>query len=110
MKKFRAGIVGCGNIFPMHAVSINKLDNAEVVAVCDIKEDRAKAKAQEYNCKYYLDYKEMIDKEDLDVVHICLPHYLHPPVAIYAANKKVNVLTEKPMSIELSRKAFCNLG
>ena len=101
MKKFRAGIVGCGNIFPMHAVSINKLDNAEVVAVCDIKEDRAKAKAQEYNCKYYLDYKEMIDKENLDVVHICLPHYLHPPVAIYAANKKVNVLTEKPMSIEL---------
>ncbi|SHF67879.1 Predicted dehydrogenase [Caldanaerobius fijiensis DSM 17918] len=101
MKKFRVGIVGCGNIFPMHAYSIKLLDNAEIVAVCDIKEDRAKQKAEELGCKYYLDYKEMIDKENLDVVHICTPHYLHPPICIYAANKGVNVLTEKPMSIKL---------
>lgn len=101
MKKFRAGIVGCGNIFPMHAISVSKLHNVELVAVCDIKEDRAKAKAEEFNCKYYLDYKEMIDKEKLDVVHICLPHYMHPPVAIYAASRGINIMTEKPMSIKL---------
>jgi UDP-N-acetyl-2-amino-2-deoxyglucuronate dehydrogenase len=101
MEKFRAGIVGCGNIFPMHAISVSKLPAVELVAVCDIKEDRAKAKAQEFNCKYYTDYKAMIDKEKLDVIHICLPHYLHPIVTIYAASKGVNILTEKPMSIKL---------
>lgn len=101
MKKFRVGIIGCGNIFPMHAYSVVALDNTELVAVCDVKEDRAKAKAEELNCKYYLDYKEMIEKENLDVVHICTPHYLHPIIAKYAANAKVNILTEKPMSIKL---------
>lgn len=100
MSKYRVGIVGCGNIFPMHAISINSLVTAEVVAVCDIKEKRAKAKAEEFNCKYYFDYKEMIDTENLDVIHICLPHYLHAPAAIYAASKGVNILTEKPMSIK----------
>ena len=100
MNKYRVGIIGCGNIFPMHAVSVKNLDCAEVTAVCDVKEDRAKAKAEEFNCNYYLDYKEMIDKEHLDVVHICLQHYMHAPAAIYAASKGVNILTEKPMSIK----------
>ncbi|MCM0650847.1 Gfo/Idh/MocA family oxidoreductase [Clostridium swellfunianum] len=101
MKKYRVGVIGCGNIFPMHALSVNSLENAEVVAVCDVKEDRAKEKAKQLNCSYYVDYKEMIEKEKLDVIHICLPHYLHAPVAIYAASKGINILTEKPMSIKL---------
>ncbi len=101
MKKFKSAIIGCGNIFPMHAQSIRSLDNAEVVAVCDIKKDRAKAKGEQYNCNFYTDYKEMLSKEDIDVVHICLPHYLHPEVAIYASNLGKHVLTEKPMSIKL---------
>ena len=101
MKKFKAGIVGCGNIFPMHAVPVKMLENAELVAVCDIKEDRARAKAKQFDCKYYLDYTEMIDKEELDVVHICTPHYMHAPISIHASKAGKHVLTEKPMSISL---------
>lgn len=101
MKKYKVGIVGCGNIFPMHAYPVSGLENAEIVAVCDVKEDRAKAKAALFNCKYYLDYKEMIEKEEIDVVHICTPHYMHAPIAIYAAKAGKHVLTEKPMSIAL---------
>ena len=99
-KKFRVGIVGCGNIFPMHAYPVNELECCELVAVCDIKEDRAKAKAEEFGCKYYLDYKEMIEKENLDVLHCCTPHYMHPIITIYALEHGVNVMTEKPMSIK----------
>lgn len=101
MKKFRVGIVGCGNIFPMHALPVLQNKQCELVAVCDNKEDRAQKSATQHNCNYYLDYKEMIDKENLDVLHICLPHHLHAPVAIYAMNNKVHVMTEKPMSIHL---------
>ncbi len=97
----RVGIVGCGNIFPMHGYSVDKLDCAELIAVSDIKEERAQNKAKDLGCGYYTDYKEMIDKEKLDVVHICTPHYMHAPIAIYAAKNKANVLTEKPMSIKL---------
>ncbi len=97
----RVGIVGCGNIFPMHGYPVDKLDSAELIAVCDIKEERAQKRAKDLGCSYYTDYKEMIDKEKLDVVHICTPHYMHAPIAIYAAKNKANVLTEKPMSIKL---------
>lgn len=100
-KVFKVAVIGCGNIAPMHLESIQMTSNTQIVAVCDNKEDRAQSKAKYYNCKYYLDYKEMLDNEEIDVVHICTPHYLHAPMAIYAANKGINVLTEKPMSISL---------
>lgn len=101
MKKLRAGIIGCGNIFPMHAVSVMEQENAELAAVCDMKEELAKKASEQYHCNYYVDYKKMIDTEKLDVLHICTPHYLHPEMALYAAKKGVNILTEKPMAIRL---------
>ena len=102
MKILKVAIIGCGNIFPMHAQSIKVVENAKLVAVCDIKVDRAKLKGEQYDCNYYTDYKEMLSKEDIDVVHICLPHFLHAEVAIYAAKQGINIFTEKPMAIKLS--------
>lgn len=99
MKTYKAGIIGCGNIFPMHAASIGLTGMAEVAAVCDVKEDRAKKAAEAYHCAYYTDYQEMIDNAGIDVVHVCTPHYLHPSQVIYAAKANKHVLTEKPMSI-----------
>ncbi|MBQ4542629.1 MAG: Gfo/Idh/MocA family oxidoreductase, partial [Clostridia bacterium] len=96
----RVGIVGCGNIFTMHATSANHLENAKIVGVCDIKKDRADKAAKKYNCKAYYDYKELISKENIDVVHVCIPHYLHPVVSKYAIMQGVHVLCEKPMSIK----------
>ena len=101
MKIFKVAIIGCGNIFPMHAESVKALEHTKIVAVCDTKEVRAKEKAQQYDCNFYVDYKEMLSKEEIDVVHICLPHYLHAEVAMYAARLHKHVLTEKPMSIKL---------
>jgi len=99
--KLRIGIIGCGTIFPMHAESIRQICNkyAEIVAVCDIKEGTLANTAMKYKCKGYKDYKEMLNKENLDVVHICTPHYLHKEMAIYAAEKKVNIFLEKPMAL-----------
>ncbi len=96
----RVGIVGCGCIFTMHATSAHHLKNAQIVGVCDIKKERADRAAQKYNCKAYYDYKEMISKDNLDVVHICVPHYLHPIISKYAIEAGVHVLCEKPMSIK----------
>lgn len=55
---------------------------------------------EKYNVKAYYDYKELIDKEKPDVVHVCVPHYLHPIISRYALEHGVNVLCEKPMSIK----------
>ncbi|MES9684131.1 Gfo/Idh/MocA family oxidoreductase [Gottfriedia acidiceleris] len=102
MEKLKVAIIGCGNIFLMHAQPAFIRENVELVAVCDIKEERAKEKAEQFKCTYYTNYLELFEKENLDVIHICLPHYLHAPVAIEAAKRKIHVLTEKPMSIHYS--------
>ena len=100
MKKLKIGIIGCGRISVMHLVSIQSLKNATLVACCDIKKERAIETAQKYNAKAYFSYEEMLQNEELDAVHICLPHNLHSKVACYAFEKGVNVLTEKPMDVD----------
>lgn len=100
MKKLRVGIIGCGRISVMHFASAQALDKAELVACCDIKADRAMHMASEFGIKAYSDYREMIEAEKLDVVHICLPHYLHVPVSMYAMERGIHVICEKPMSVD----------
>jgi predicted dehydrogenase len=84
----------------MHLSAINELPMAELVCCCDIKKDRADAVAKQYGVKAYYDYKEMLDGEKLDAVHVLLPHYLHVPASLYAIEKGVKVLSEKPMSTD----------
>ncbi len=100
MKKLKVGVIGCGNIAVMHLDSIVALDVSELAAVCDIKLDRTNHAAEKYNAKAYTDYKEMFKAESLDVVHLCLPHYLHTIVARDAFRAGIHVISEKPMSIE----------
>ncbi|MBR3804591.1 MAG: Gfo/Idh/MocA family oxidoreductase [Clostridia bacterium] len=100
LKKFKVAVIGCGRISVMHLVSINMIENVELVACCDIKKDRAEEVAKKYGCKVYTSYEEMLEKEDLDAVHLCLPHYIHCKVAVYAMKKGVAVLTEKPMDVD----------
>lgn len=97
----KVGIIGCGNIFTMHSTSVEHLSCAKLVGVCDIKKERADRAAAKYNCTAYYDYKDLIKKELIDVVHICVPHYLHPVITRYALEQGVNVLCEKPMAIKM---------
>ena len=102
MSKIRVGVIGCGRISVMHLASAVELPESELVACCDIKPDRADEAAAKYGCKAYYSYEEMFEREELDAVHLCLPHYLHSKVACYAFEKGVHVLTEKPMDIDLA--------
>lgn len=99
MRKLKVAVIGCGKISGMHLDSITALEEVELVAVCDIRSERADEKAEKYHAKAYTDYSEMFEKEALDAVHICLPHYLHTVVAQEAFRKGIHVLCEKPMSI-----------
>ncbi|MBP5301127.1 MAG: Gfo/Idh/MocA family oxidoreductase [Victivallales bacterium] len=104
MKKLKVGIIGCGRISRFHGMPAAAQPNVELCAVCDLVPARAKQMAKLFGArKTYTDYKEMIRKEKLDVVHICLPHYLHAPVAIEAMKLGCDVLTEKPMAISMEQ-------
>ena len=100
MKKLKVGIIGCGNIFPMHARSLLNTPGVLIRAVCDIKPSRAKKAAKEYKAGAYFDYKKMLIKEELDVIHVLTPHYLHPEMVIEAAKRKIHVVCEKPIAID----------
>ena len=98
----KVGVIGLGTVSPIHLHSINQTPHARLAEVCDIDTDLAKKKCDATHCDItpiYSDYKEMIDKEDLDVVHICLPHYLHAQVSKYALDKGLHVFCEKPVDI-----------
>ncbi|MBQ6470959.1 MAG: Gfo/Idh/MocA family oxidoreductase [Victivallales bacterium] len=106
MKKFKVGIIGCGRISPFHGMPAKAQNCVKLVAVCDVDRNAAQDRAKLFGVsKIYTDYEEMITKEKLDVVHICLPHYLHAPVAIRAMELGCHVLTEKPMAISYKQAA-----
>lgn len=102
MKNVKFGLIGCGRISQKHFEAIDEIENAEVISCSDIIEKRAKEAATKYGIKcYYKNYIEMLDKEELDCVLICTPSGLHPKIGIEAAKRKIHVVTEKPMAIDL---------
>ena len=98
----RAGIVGCGGISRAHAAAYANLDGVTLSGLCDINREALDVRAEEYGVSArYTDYEEMFEKEELDLVSICTHAPLHAPVAIAAARNGVNVLSEKPLSVDL---------
>jgi len=93
------GIIGCGRISNQHLASIKNLPSAKLVMVCDVLEDRAKKIAAEEKVEYCLDYRELLDQKNIDVVSICTPHGLHAQMAIDTARAKKHALVEKPMTL-----------
>ncbi|TDW16186.1 putative dehydrogenase [Breznakia blatticola] len=103
MKKLRVAIIGCGGIanqkqFP--ALKKNA-DLCEMVAFCDLIEERAIKAANEFGIKgaqVTTDYHEVLQNPDVDVVHICTPNVSHSEIAIASFDAKKHVYCEKPMS------------
>ena len=102
--KVKFGIIGTGVIAPFHADSIAASELAELVAVCDIDEPKAREFSQNYgNVPVYTDYREMLDRAGVEAVSICTPSGLHSEMTIEAAQRGVHVLCEKPMAITLGQ-------
>ena len=91
MKQYKVALVGCGTISYNHLTALSKLDHVKVVALCDIKPEKAEERAAQFklDCKIYTDYYEMLEKEELDAVHVTTPHYLHAPMTIAALEKDI---------------------
>lgn len=98
---FRVALVGCGAICPNHLNALKNNPATEIVALCDLRPERAQAAGDRYapNAALYTDFETMLDREKPDSVHICTPHYLHCPMAVYALEHGVNVFLEKPMAM-----------
>ena len=99
----RIGIIGCGGIANgKHLPSLKKVENCEIVAFCDIILERAEESAKKFgaaDAKVYLDYKELLKDESIDVVHVCTPNRSHSFITVDALEAGKHVMCEKPMAI-----------
>lgn len=102
-KVFRFGIVGCGVISPTHAKCIAELPDAQLVAVCDIVEEKARRLAAQYPADVYVDYQRMLERSDIDVITVLTPSGLHAQIAIDAARAGKHVIVEKPMDVTIAQ-------
>ncbi len=103
----KSAIVGCGSIASMHAEVISGMKDSRLIAVADIDENKAISFAESYNknnINTYTSLEDMVENEEIDILHICIPHDLHVPMAVYALEKDIHVLMEKPPAI--SREQF----
>ncbi|MCL2060405.1 MAG: Gfo/Idh/MocA family oxidoreductase [Oscillospiraceae bacterium] len=103
MAKIKIGIIGCGGIVRvLHAPAFQNIENAEIVATCDVIKERAQNIAKQLDAKYvFTDYKELLAMPDIDMVDICTPNYLHSVIAIDALKSGKHVFCEKPDAISV---------
>ena len=107
---FHCGIVGCGGIAQVHGETLHRLPGVKFAACADIRPERAEAMGKKYGCRAYSSLEEMLEKEELDALHICTPHYMHVPMAEAALAKGLAVFTEKPPAISWEQwKRFSDL-
>ncbi len=97
-KKYRVGIIGCGAILVRHIEAIDKNDNFSLISLCDIDSTKHQ-KGLIPNDRFYSDYKEMIEKEDLNFVVVATPNNLHFEQSIYALENGCDILVEKPATL-----------
>ena len=117
MKKINFAVIGYGRIGKRHAAIIEGYDNAELVAVCDIK----KEKKADVTVPFFNNIKELLNANlPIDVICICTPNGLHAEQALQVLDARKNVVIEKPMalkradceaiifkSLQVSKQVFC---
>ena len=86
----------------------DNFEDVEFCAMCDISEDRAKARAEEFGGNAYTDYRVMYDKEALDAVYICTPPFAHGEQERIACEQGIAMFIEKPIHSELEPAIIIN--
>jgi len=102
MEKLRVGLIGAGGFGHIHLNGYNNNKNCQLVAVAAKTYEHAKSASDKFDIpNIYIEdeWKEMLRKEDLDIISICTPNYLHYPMTIEAIENNINILCEKPICI-----------
>jgi len=102
--KVSLALIGVGNIGNLHLQNIQKLDQVELAAVCDIVPEKAKTASETWGCPAYTDSQTLLEDHICDAVLIATPHYDHTTIGIAALEEGYHVLVEKPISVH---KADC---
>lgn len=97
----KVGFIGVGGISRVHLEYLAKSQDAKIVAVSDIAEEKARQVGATYGASAYVNYEEMLDKEDLDAVYISLPPFAHGKPELKAAEHGLHLFIEKPIATNI---------
>ena len=103
MKTYGFGIIGCGMVAAVHAAAITELEHGELVAVSSRNSANLRRLVDEYHVDGYSEYREMLKRDDLDIVCVCTPSGVHLEAAAATAEARKHVIVEKPLEITLER-------
>lgn len=94
----RVGVIGAGFIGGLHARILSECPSAELVAVADADGELARKVASAYGAAAYEDYNELLRREDIQAVSVCVPEEVHEPVGVAVARAGKHMLLEKPIA------------
>ena len=98
----RVGLIGAGGVARTHLKAYEGIPDAQVVALSDTDRRRCREVGSTSGTdKQFPDYKELLRDKSVDLVDICLPPYLHHPMAIDALREGKDVILEKPIALNL---------
>ena len=100
----RVAIVGTGNISHAHVGGYLQFpERCKIVALVDIVSEKAQAMKEKYglDADVYDDHRKILDRDDINLVDVCTPPYVHAQISINAMNSGKNVVCEKPMAASL---------
>jgi predicted dehydrogenase len=95
------GLVGAGRIAQAYAQALESIPSTQLVAVADIRTEAAQALAEGMHCRSFDSFQAMAEAVPLDAVLICTPPVMHPEISIYFLERKVAVMCEKPLCIDI---------
>jgi len=99
--KVKVGFIGTGGIAGNHLSNLKGFDDVEFAAMCDVQKERAESRAKDFGGNAYTNYQEMLDKEQLDAVYICLPPFAHGEPELIAVDKGIPLFIEKPIDVDI---------
>lgn len=99
MKTVQAAVIGCGAIHTLHVEAIQANPACQLRAIVETDSAKGHRLAERYGCRYYADFREMLCDEEIDVVHVCTPHFAHKEMITAALIAGKHVFTEKPVAL-----------
>jgi predicted dehydrogenase len=107
MRTYRVAVIGAGDRGKKYSTLLKEYPNIKLENVCDIDKERCSKAMEEFGFENsFSDYRDAVDKSEIDFVVVCTPAFFHAEISTYAMNNKKHVICEKPMDLSFERAAF----
>jgi len=101
--QLRFAVIGCGIAGTCHMQAISELQEAKLISIACTTKDKAIKLGEKYKCDYYTNYLDMLKRDDIDIVSVAVPHWLHSKIGINIAKAGKHIIIEKPIDISLNK-------